>query len=136
MITPILVGVCVVIGLVLLVPVIFGYDSITEMFKGKEAVDKLPPVMPMPSGPTPEVEVELVPVAPVKPARSKLAYIVSEWEDFVNVLVDNGMQESAEDMKSLLNKMVDEYRNDLNEDDKDESVASIDSIIAPAEKGE
>ena len=38
MITPILVGVCVVIGLVLLVPVIFGYDSITEMFKGKEAV--------------------------------------------------------------------------------------------------
>ena len=136
MLTPILMGVCILIGLIIAIPPVLELESVKNILnKSKEFVPALPPVIPTPTGPTPEVEV--VPVAPAKPTRSKLAHIVTEWENFVDTLVINGMDESAEDMKTLLNKMVDEYRSDLNEDDVDEKVASIDSIIAPSEeKGE
>ncbi len=139
MITTVLMGACIVIGLIIAIPPLLEMDFAKKIFARKQVptpvptpvvvdsvVVTVPPVI-IPEPIAPPVQV------PVKPSRSKLAHIVQEWENFVDVLVENGMEESAEDMKSLLNKMVNEYRNDLNEnDDTNPGVASIDSIIAPA----
>ena len=134
MITTILMGACIVIGLIIAIPPVLEMELVKNLFNRKQVptpvvVDTV--VVPVPPVIIPEPIAPPVQV-PVKPSKSKLAHIVQEWENFVDVLVENGMEESAEDMKSLLNKMVNEYRNDLNEDDTTQGVAMIDSIIAPA----
>jgi hypothetical protein len=41
------------------------------------------------------------------------AKIVTKWENFVNILIQHGMEDCASDMKELLVKMAKEYRVDL-----------------------
>jgi len=132
MIVEILMMGCIALGALIALPPIFQLPIV------KGGIAKLKGALSTPA--TPVVVPDVAPITPVPetpavvvPTRSGLAHIVSEWEDFVNVLVDNGMEESAEDMKTLLNKMVAEYRSDLNEDD-DPGVAMVDSIIAPSEE--
>lgn len=62
-------------------------------------------------------------VEPVE--KDKLSEIVAQWELFALTLEKNGMGECMEDMKSLLIKITEEYRKDLNE----EGVNALNSII-------
>lgn len=63
------------------------------------------------------IEREVVEVSPVEKVKPTFAELVSEWESFVNILLENDMSECAEDMKALLVKMAKEYRQDLNDYD-------------------
>ena len=61
-------------------------------------------------------------VKPVKAEKEKdLSNLVDEWEEFVDVLVDYGLTETAKEMKALFPKMCAEYRPEL--DDKPEPPA-------------
>lgn len=136
MVTEILMGLLIVIGLVIAIPGLMELEFIKKMFSKKVVTNKPEVVITIPDSVV--VTPDVAPTqTPYEPRRRKLAYIIEEWEAFVDVLVANGMEESAEDMKSLLNKMVSEYRNELNEND-DNTVAMIDSIIevSPEKKGE
>ena len=113
MLTQVLMVGFLIIGFLIALPAILDLDIVKKL-RGKEL--PLPPVAPMPTGPSlDDNETVIVSVPASKPTKAKLAFIVGEWEDFVDVLVENGMQESAEDMKTLLNKMCLEYRDELNE---------------------
>lgn len=63
--------------------------------------------------------------------KDDFATIVQGWETFVNLLVRNDMTECTEDMKTLLVKMAEEYRKELN--DKKVIESALDSIIIKKE---
>ena len=67
--------------------------------------------------PTPVTPTPVTPVPTDLVDADGFARVVLEWERFVNVLEVNEMPECVEDMKTLLIKMAQEYRNELNEDD-------------------
>ena len=120
MILNIVAGVCVVIGLILIGPDLLAAFARFRKKKTVPVVDAEQTVEEM----TKEIK---------ETDKTNLAVIVSEWENFVNLLVANNMQESAEDMKTLLTKMVQEYRSELNEDDEELAVGSIKGIaVSPA----
>jgi hypothetical protein len=58
--------------------------------------------------------------------KNSFSELVLQWEVFTNMLKNNGMKECTEDMKTVLIKMAEEYRKELNEDD---GISDLDSII-------